>query len=79
MKSCRVERRWLRRRLATNSSKASFNTGFVTTLVIGTTVKSGTNILHRAPNVGWNCYRSRCTAMLAGLRTLIQRRHGPDR
>jgi hypothetical protein len=23
--------------------------------------------------------RSRCTAMLAGLRTLIQARHGPDR
>jgi hypothetical protein len=26
--------------------------------VIGTTVKSGTNILHRAPDVGWNCLRT---------------------
>jgi hypothetical protein len=26
--------------------------------VIGTIVKSGTNILHRAPNVGWNCLRT---------------------
>jgi hypothetical protein len=55
---CRVERRWLRRRLATNSSKARFNTGFVTGLVIGTTGKSGTHTLHRAPNVGWNCLRT---------------------